>query len=189
MYDEFNRRCGEILNIAAYTEEIFEWFISGYFCNTIYDSDKNSSLEKIFLVRMDISRKLEIFENICKYEKIKKELIHAILEDAKYIQRIRNTLVHRDIYPGDFEIMVLKKGEPYNKSALLKVTDDLVKKVHDCNSNVAMGVAEIQHRLEIDDLEDLERKAKFAKKNKEFFIKFLKPKRRSLIFEKQKRGK
>ncbi len=115
--EEFNRKCGEVLQIELNIENDLEQFISAYcgfrgsYWKTVFGQrsvfQTKTSIESIHCInrllvqRLNLQVKIDIFEEICKVEKISKEEYLPILGKIRETQTIRNKVAHGERY-SDF---------------------------------------------------------------------------------------
>jgi len=112
--EEFNRKCGEILGISLNVEQGIEHFISAYcgYCGsyietvngipTVFQTQATKEnihrIQRLIQPRLDFGKKIEIFEDICRAEKVNGEKQKSILNKIKRIQSVRNQVAHGERY-------------------------------------------------------------------------------------------
>jgi len=110
--EEFNKKCGEILYITLNIEHVLDEFISAY-CGfsgsyeqivhgvpTVFQTpiSKKNIHKILYLIqpRLSFQNKLDIFEEICKAERINEQDNKSILKKIKKIQNLRNMIAHAE---------------------------------------------------------------------------------------------
>lgn len=128
----FHKNCGEILRIGLNIESNLEHFISNYFCSP--QNYKTFLFNDLILVEMiGFGRKINIFKEICKKERIDKNQINKTVEAIKFINQIRNRIAHDEafVYSQEEGIKLQKRKSIQFKKDELKITNDLVEEINE----------------------------------------------------------
>ena len=126
---QFHEKCGEILRLSLGIETTLDFFIANYF--SFPQSYRTFLFNDQMLVNLNFSKKVEIFEAICKEEEIDRKKTTEILKAINYVKEIRNRIAHgQGIINSQEEGIVLQKrySVTYKKDEL-KVTKTLVDEV------------------------------------------------------------
>lgn len=125
----FHKNSSQILGMALNIEMQLDDFIANYFVNP--QNYRTFVLKDLIIVDMNFERKIKIFADICKKEKIDKTWLKEIRESIEFVKRIRNRVAHDQatFYPQEEKIVLQKKKSVTYKKDELEITDTLVDEV------------------------------------------------------------
>ena len=152
-HDTFHRRQGEILGISLNVEICLEEFISFYFLRM--QAEKICVFNDLILFKMTFDRKISLFEDICKHEKIYDAAIRDTIKTMNSVKDIRNKVAHfasSYLQPSDdpksAKILLQSRKSRLNVvKENLDVTEKLVQDIGKRYFSIIKEVAEVHNRL------------------------------------------
>lgn len=174
--EEFNRKCGEILQIELNIEQGLEHFISAYcgYCGS-YEEILNGNpvvfptsatkeniyrIQRLIQPRLSLQQKIDIFIEICKAEGVQGEEHNAILRKIERIQRIRNQVAHGERYfAGSPNLKLRNKRRKFlsyqddlskffqEDELSMDLTDELIKELEQNQNEVFGYIYSVLNRL------------------------------------------
>jgi len=145
--EEFHRKSGEILRMALHVETTLDFFISNYFCYP--QTYRTFLLNDSILIKMGFERKIKIFEEICKKEEIGPEEYRETIRAMNYVKDKRNKVAHYEAFVSNPEEGIKlqpRKSEIFGRE-VLKLTDELIKKIDEERLSAIQGVTKIHLKL------------------------------------------
>lgn len=173
---EFNRKCGEILEISLNVEHSLEYFISAYcgYCGcyeeiihemhvlypTLISKENIHKIQHLIQPRLDFKEKIEIFKEICNVEKVNKKEYRSILKKIEQIQSIRNKVAHGERYSSiSLETKIINNRrkfltieENFNRifqenEMDIKLTDELIKELEKNQDNIVDYNCQLMNKI------------------------------------------
>ncbi|HNR44132.1 MAG TPA: hypothetical protein PKH80_03110 [Methanofastidiosum sp.] len=142
----FLRNCGEVLRLALDIETRLEYFIYSYFCE---NNSKGFMMKDLFLLDLRFDRKVQVFQEICKKEKIDNKKLKVILKDIKKVQHTRNLIAHGDAYsyPDKGIVMQKRTTMTFKKNELI-IDTNLMEELKNNHLRSMDGIIEIKKFIE-----------------------------------------
>ncbi len=146
--NEFYFKIGQIISFALDLENEIEKFISKYFVEP--ETLKTYFFEEIIVGKINFEEKIKIYQKICLKEKFNVEESKKIIKNIKYVQRIRNKIAHleREIN-FDKEIYYKTKKSDNNENNILKLNEELIKKIIESKNTSIQGIRKQFYNIKI----------------------------------------
>lgn len=152
-HDTFHRRQGEILGISLNVEICLEDFISFYFFRM--QTKKIRVFNNLILYKITFDRKISLFEEICKHEKIYDKIIRDTIKTMNYVRETRNKVAHfassylqQSDDPKSAKILLRNRKSRLDvEKNGLDITEELVQDIGKDYFSIMKEVIEAQNRL------------------------------------------
>jgi len=137
--EKFKRNVGDILRRGIDVETELEFFISNYFIKP--QNAKTFFFGDVIVSELNFERKKHIFRKICEREKFDEKEIRKIIKSIEFVQTTRNKIAHWEGETRSDNTIQLRKRTSYTTvKDILKIDEDLVKKVNEERKNAIEGI-------------------------------------------------
>jgi hypothetical protein len=129
--ESFDKNSAIILRLALNVELLLEDFIAQYFFDI--KTNKLQIFKDLIISQFDFEDKKNIFKDICKFEKIDKEIISKISSEITFVQQTRNRISHDlAVYSEQYQNYILRK-----RPSLIRTNEEILQVNEQLSSNIS----------------------------------------------------